>query len=245
MDSQLLRIIITAIILLLVLITIGFSAFSHSKPTCKRFLGNSYLYLLASILFLFLIVEILYKFHDKIKGNAVLWIGIIGSIAMAIIYSIFGRNPKRQFLNHFLLFTFIVFLALLLYPVYKELNQRKDNLLRNSLIITGITFVILSLIAFLRPQWFNPKYMWILVLALLIMIIVQLIVFFLIQNKTKTSRVIISGIILVIFFGFVLFDTRVLLDQSKSCTIPNYPYVIGELLLDFLNIFVNIANIGS
>jgi FtsH-binding integral membrane protein len=128
-------------------------------------------------------------------------------------------------------------MAVIMYPLYKKTIN--DNTFVKVLSTVFIITLILTLFVFFSKRETFSSLGGYLLYGLLALIIFQLMDIIFLDYSYKKIK--IYGIITVILFsGFILYDTDVLL--SKSITNPDYPVESMNLFLDILNLFSGISN---
>ena len=92
----------------------------------------------------------------------------------------------------------------------------------------------------------------ILFIALLVLIITQIVNIFIIRSDKETmnkNQKWLSIFSILLFSLFILYDTKVLLRNAKTCNIrSHYPDYIKEsfnIFLDILNTFINLLHINN
>ena len=119
--------------------------------------------------------------------------------------------------------------------------SKEVNLLGSTLITVGIIMILLTSIAFLKPEWISLKIGPILLLALLIAIILHIVLIFsgTAWNKGGFAKWLAWGMVLL-FSVFILYDTKriqVLADRCRSAKDADYVAHSLSFLLDLLNLF--------
>lgn len=223
--------------------------------TINIYMFNTYMYILLGII----IVAATWFFTDEytdekffgMTGWHLISLFVITFVALIVVTA--AHNP---IITHIAWLLFMICVGLLSYISYKQ-SQLNDTLL--IIFLSLITLVgILSWFAYTQPlnafdSWFNPM------IAILIgLIIVQLIDYFFFYNKNKggfmTRFRIYSWIALVLFSGFLLYDTQNLrknaiiatqycpLQKQSQCI--NYPSASLNIFIDILNLFTSISNVS-
>ena len=87
-----------------------------------------------------------------------------------------------------------------------------------------------------------------LLISLIVVIILELLNFFIVSEKMEfiANRRIISYIVIIIFSMYVSYDTQKVLQLSKICkNYPNYPKTSVSFFLDVINLFSRILFLSS
>lgn len=201
------------------------SAFKNGKQTCDRYFLNYFLYLLMSLTIYF--YSSLYIRYEK-KGLSLLLILVM----LGGIFTFY--MVKNNILKHLLWIVIIVSSGLLSRKLYKRLNSDEEdvkNVLRKLIII----LILCVIIATVYPQFLTQKLEYILFFSLIGTLIAGLVDYVFYEKKYSS---IISYLIVFIFSGFVMFDTKRVKDFSKKCVDGNTGY-----LDNVLDMFINITGL--
>jgi FtsH-binding integral membrane protein len=199
------------------------SAFKNGKQTCDRYFLNYFLYLLMSLtIYFYSSVHIKYEKKGLWLVSMMVLIG--GIFAFYLI--------KNNIVKHLLWVAIIVSSGLLSRNLYKKVDEEDvKNVLRKLIVI----LVICVIIASLYPQFLTQKLEYILIFALIGTMIAGLIDFVFYEKKYSS---VISYIIVFIFSGFVMFDTKRVKEFSKTCVDGNTGY-----LDNVLDMFINLTGL--
>ena len=201
---------------------IYFSAFKNGKQTCDRYFLNYFLYLLMSLaLYYYTMNEV----NIDLKGlSIIVFIGVIGCLFAF-------HMVENVYLKHLLWLILIVCLGIISKRFYEKFNKEDIKDALKKLIIILIVCVLLALTF---PHLLKPKMEIILVFALLITIILRLIDhFFYDKEYSKT----ITYVVVFLFSGFIMYDTKRVIEFSKKCVDGKTGY-----LDNVLDMFLNITN---
>ncbi len=111
-------------------------------------------------------------------------------------------------------------------------------------------FIILSCIAYLKPEYISLKLGPILLVLLIAGIFVELFSLLLFRNSiVKGNRPplfkVMSYIFIVLFMLFILYDTKRLQINAKNCINADYIKESLGLFLDIFNIFVRLLSLNT
>lgn len=206
---------------------IYFSAFKNGKQTCDRYFLNYFLYLLMSLaLYYYTMNEV----NIDIKGlSVIVFIGIIGCLfAFHMVENIY--------LKHLLWLILIVCLGIISKRFYEKFNKEDIKDALKKLIIILIVCVLLAMTF---PHLLKPKMEIILVFALLITILLRLIDYFFYDKKYSKT---LTYVVVFLFSGFIMYDTKRVIEFSKKCVDGKTGYL--ENVLDmFLNLTIMFENL--
>lgn len=199
------------------------SAFKNGKQTCDRYFLNYFLYLLMSLAIYF--YSSIHIKYDK-KGLDLLSILVLFGCIFAFYFI------QNNIIKHFVWIAIIVASGLLTRKLYERFDEEDvKDVLRKLIIILILCVVIASL----YPQLLTQKMEYILFFAL-IGTVIALLIDHVFNDKKYSSA--ISYVIVFIFSGFVMFDTKRVKEFSKKCTDGNTGY-----LDNVLDMFINITGL--
>ena len=235
----------------ILLITIYNSAFNKGRFTCQKYILNTYLYLLLSVLLVTLEV-LLFEYNDvkviDIYGHLTGWIPVILTFVaiIGLLVITLMIDPKNVLLKHIAYFTFILASGLLVYPSY-TIAKNNNVILQVLFSLVGI-LVFFSAVAFAKPEWISLSWGPVL-LFLLIGAIIALIVSYIVGRKNKRNRVPkpLSYFIIGLFILFVLYDTKLIQVHAKTCSVKTADYINESLgvFIDALNLFQQLVNVNT
>lgn len=242
-DKSLISIASFVLLLLVLLYTIAINSFEKGKFTCNKYLLNTYLYIILT--FNILIIINLTLEHNKVDIPLSLpLLLVLLFVNIGIIFLLHRIDPTQIVLKHFVWLIFVLIISIIVYPLY--VNSSKQVVM-SALFTTLFLTVVLSSIAYAKPEWISLSWGPILFFALLAVIIMELLLIFLFRNNLgKRSGLFraISYIVILIFMGFILYDTKRLQINAKECVKADYIKESLKLFLDILNIFVRLVGLG-
>ena len=126
-----------------------------------------------------------------------------------------------------------------------------ENIFMKTLISVVVIVLILTTIAFLKPEYISLSWGSGLLVALTCGIIIQLVQYFIGGTSSKFNLV-LSYFFVLLFSLYLLYDTKVLQVKAANCKnmldtfkiYPNYPRESLGIILDILNLFTNLGNIN-
>ena len=242
--NSLISIFIATLVLVALVFSIAFNSFEQGKFTCNRYIMNTYLYVILTfniISLLWLILE-----HRGVKINFTLWqyLGLF-LITLAIIWLIHSVNPKNVVPKHLLWLIFVLGIGTLIYPFYNSFTDK--NIVLSAALTTILLTLVLSIIAFIKPEWISLSMgpiLFFLLLAIIIMEITMLLVYRKDYRKIRVMFRATSYFVILLFIGFILYDTKMLQIRAKECVNADYLNESMKLFLDVFNIFVRILGLG-
>jgi FtsH-binding integral membrane protein len=243
-NKQLIAIFSFVLVSLILCYTIAINSFKDGKFTCNKYILNTYLYIILTFNLLIIINLVLEHFNalNKMGFSMLMLVGIM-FLTIGTIFLLHSIDPEKVFLKHFVWLVFVLLISITIHPLYATSAK---NIVISSLMTTlGLVFV-LSAIAYAKPELISLSWGPVLFFALLGVIIMELILMFVFRNKMGQNRGIfraISYLVIFIFMGFILYDTKRLQINAKECVKADYIKESLKLFLDILNIFVRILSL--
>jgi FtsH-binding integral membrane protein len=220
------------------IVVIYFSAFKGGKPTCDRYLLNSFLYLLiiSSLYFSSLKIQNDYNIKMDKKMSHILLSIVVSIVLLIIMYMV--KNP---IIKHLVLVAIIFILALSGKNFYEKYDKEYiDEILKKSIVIV----MICGLVGVLFGKYLSPKVEMILMYTFIITFLYYIIDSFFLKSK---NRDIVNYLFVIIFSGFIMFDTNRIISDSKSCVEGNADYIgnMFDMYLNIINIVSSLAELGE
>jgi len=194
-----------------------------------------------------LLLSIFNKYNLEFNIIQIFATFILSLIALVALFLISREMPIIQ---HIVWFVFILCMSVIIYPRYQSLSG--EELFRDVLTVI-IIFLVLTAIGFFDQNKIFISWGNYLLIGLLSLIIFELLDIILFYQTTSTRIKLYSMIGLVIFMGFILYDTQYLqirgeeilkqCGQNVSCA--NYPIESLNLFLDIINLFSNVSQLNK
>jgi len=221
---------------------IGYLYFSLSrKITPSLYISNTYLYVALAIAISCITVLQLAKYHYTLTHTHLFLVFIITITSMFGIKYFKHNGPT----SHLVWLSFVISMGFMMYPMYQRTDEK--NTLNSAIITTLILSVGLSIFSFYSSYNFLSwgSYLFFALLALIVMEICDMI-FHSSFRGLKSRFKIYSCIAIILFSGFILYDTQLLKKKSNTVTNDNvnYPMESIALFLDMANLFTNISNVN-
>ena len=233
---------------LLLVVILGFSimmsAIKNKQFVCNRYILNTYLYVILSFVLLGLQVLSMEKLNVKLYSMSLLSFFLIFALTIGCISIIHILDPKKIILKHLVWALFIFLIGLLFYPLFIIYSKYKNHMM-NTILTTILIFLVLSIVAFVKPELISFKLGPILFILLLTGIIFELLtLFFADKNRSMLLRG-VSYFFIVVFMFYILYDTKRLQINAKNCVIADYIRESLGLFLDIYNIFIRLLTLRS
>ena len=244
-------------IMVLICILIGNYAFKNGILTCDHYVFNTYLYVILSILLVFIVVllndytGIFNSFLISMsQGNIFIVMIIPLLLLLGLMHALKTIDPTNIFASNIVWLLLIVVLSIFIIPII-WLGR-----LTNVVGLAGIITVLITLIVGIAGYYYGDKIItfdWdkYLYYALIALIIVSFIgIFFLRDANANTISLfflIVSIMSLVIFVLLLLSNHKKLKENADKCidgkVVPNYPYESFGIFIKMLNIFQDLIRI--
>ena len=257
-NNALLKLFCTLTVTVITCILIGHYAFKNGMLTCDNYILNTYLYIILSILLMFMVVLI----NDKFG----LFNSLLAWMSQGTIYRI---------VVSFIVLLIILIGLIITLQIIKPTNIVASNLIWATLVVTlgvfliptiwfarltyvvglssMLTILITIVVGFLGYYYGNEivtfdwdKY---LNIALLVLVIIMFIGMFMITNPATMIMFyyVVSIICLIIFVLLLLSNHKQLKENADKCidgqAVPNYPVESFNIFIKMLNIFQDLVNI--
>ena len=226
---------ITPMVLLLTFL----SAFKNGKPTCDRYLGNSFLYVLSSLCIF--ITTIYIQREKKIISGTQLNIFLV----IGLLVIIFGCMPlivktNNIALKHLLYLLIILYLGIILESFYKDFNQELiDETLVRVAVLSGVAILLILLF----PNSFKMSFIKMIGFIFSFLVVASILDTIFLKSE---HQIIFSYLFIFAYFVYLSYDSKFILERSKSCN-GNADYIMGtfHIFLDLVGLFDNLLIVGN
>lgn len=216
--------------------------------TCKKYILNTYLYVILSFVLLSLFITLVNHFNMPLPMNNLVLLAMFLVLIGLVIFlnTIIPDTLGKMVLKHII---WLIILAIFAFQLGFIVKMTNSGILANTLLTTGLLVLVLTAFAFWKPEWISFKLGPILFFLLLAGIIFEgsALLFFreqyLIKNKMLYKSVAYAFIAL--FMGFILYDTKMLQVRAKVCKIADYIRESFKLFLDILNLFLRLLSLRT
>jgi len=223
---------------LVVLLTF-FSAFKNGKPTCDRYLSNSFLYVLSSLCIFITTIYIQREKQIISEGQMSIF------LVVGLLVIIFGCLPllvktKNVALKHLLLLLIILYLGIILESFYKKFNQELiDETLIRVVVLSGIAILLILLF----PNSFKMSFYKIVSFIFAFLVVASILDNLFLKSK---HQIIFSYLFIFAYFVYLSYDSKFILQRSKSCN-GNADYIMGtlDIFLDLVGLFDHLLIVGE
>ena len=226
------------------------SAFKNGKPTCNRFIFNTYAYVTFMIVWiaaanLYLLDYIKTQQKSPNKNQSALVVISPLNLVLLFIFSLFLlyqliKTPSTEpFRKHILLVLWLTVFSVFTTPTAQSIQSKNPQALAQLITLFFSIVVAASLFAVVFPNIINSWWIFGLLVALIGLIIARIVFAFLGYDKTTPQGEILNMISAVIFSLLISYDTKMAMIASKMCKEGTADYIryATDLFLDFLNLF--------
>ncbi|AYV80653.1 MAG: BAX inhibitor BI-1 [Harvfovirus sp.] len=222
------------------------------EVTVNNYVVNTYLYILLAILLCTLTIIAMnkYKIGENLGGWKMFGIFIL---LIIVLFGMQAVGRKHVFLRNVLWVVFIVLLGVILSPIF-NLAVNTDVLWKS--IITVVILVgVLTFIASRVPDNYFDSWGTYLSVALLALIVFEILDMLFFDPATSGRYKVYAVVAIVIFSGFVLYDTKNIYQNGKiaeaicndkridRAECVDYPTQSVGLFLDIVNLFSSIVTV--
>ena len=237
------------------------TAFDNKKPTCDKYVLNTYLYLtiaLSMIITMVIFLNAIFPNYTMIMVSSMIAFIVIFLINVILLfylrYLINTVSPLEIRKKTAIWIGFILNMAFLVLPVIQmTILQNYSGLILTAILLTLLLTTTLTLIVFFKPDLIKTQ-TWGLYLGigLIGLILGSLIPLFVCMVKNCSNSFLNSwsyyiAIVGVILFSFLLlYRTKIVVENAEKCKSPeNADYVkeSTDLFVTIINIFLDILRI--
>jgi len=253
-SNVLLKLFCSLTIVVLICILIGKYAFKNGLLTCDHYIFNTYLYVILSILLIFIIVLINDQtgiFNSFLllftTSNTLIILILLLIILLPLVYALQKVNPANIFASNMIWLLLILILGITVIPVIWF------GRLTNIVGLAGAVTVLITLVVGVAGYYYGDKIItfdWdkYLRYALYSLIFASFIgIFFISPKNIYTYFFVISIISLIIFALMLLSNHKKIKENADKCidgqVVPNYPLESFGIFIKMLNIFLDLIRI--
>lgn len=213
--------------------------------TCDNYVLTSYLYIVLSMA---IVASVIFSYEHFQISPVFLFSNILRLFIMVAVLGLVvvlaTTNAKHFWSKHLFFMAFLIAIATLLYPLFVMNPQTFYHAGFQTVCIV----LVLTFIALLAKDWIHDSvgsYLFIALIILLCVSIGELILRYFNILQLPNSRRIISYLTIVLFAGFILFDTKSILQAAGKCVNADYISQSLNIFLDSLNIFAALTHLGN
>lgn len=242
---------------LFALIVIGIIVNGLQEPlTPNLYVFNTYFYILLALI----VVATTWRISDNTSYSDYVFDAngyhLIGLFIVSLLFMFSVMISVNKIISHTAWFLFVVCIGLITYVQYK-ISKENGNL--PIIFLSLVTIIgILSWISLTQPldrfdSWFGPMMM--ILIGLIVIQLIELAFFAEPNEKFVTRFKIYSWIGLILFSGFLLYDTQKLIkngiqasalcDSRKHFECVDYPAESLNIFMDIINLFSSTSSIAN
>jgi len=223
---------------------------TSSPLTMKSYIGTTYMYMMFAILLIALINGPLYdstkKIFDGKLTSAPFAIFMLVLIMLVILRML---PPKYVVLKHIAWLIIVSSFAIIMLPTIERVRDIQGEIIG----MVMIMFCVVSYFAWTQDLGTFDTWYPYLISSLVGIIVFRLLNYIFGNDNFGKRELIFSGIVVVIFNGFVMYDTQKLIkdgivleqvcDGIDNNVCGDYPSASLNLILDVINLFSGVSNI--
>lgn len=248
----------TLIVTLILLVTIIYILFKNlqAKFNVSSYIINTYCYIFGSILLIFL-TNIFMEYSEVSPFTLYEKILPITILTFILLFGILYTSRTEVIQKHLMWLGFMILLASINYPIY--MIAKENGILIRVITIVGLIFLSMSYLAYSKPSAFFDQYYKYFFYGLFGLVVIQALdLIFGDIGSTYNRFYYYSLITVVLFSGFIYFDTRKLyvkgLALENLCKAESikgnlicgdYPTESLNITLDLLNLFSSLVRLNS
>lgn len=223
------------------------SAYRNNQLTCKKYVLNTYLYIILSLLIVSTTVLVMDNCgldkYISFQSGIVFFILLFLTIGMLLLTMFL--SPQQTILKHISWLIFIILIGITMFPIYKL--GKMTSVLTSTLFTTLSIVILLTSIAFYKPEWISLSWQPILLILLIAGILLKVGLMIFTKNAQSYNKwsIILSYGFVILFSFLLLYDTKKLQVNAKNCKIPNYINESIGIFLDIINLFSNLTRIKA
>lgn len=216
------------------------SAFKDGKPTCDKYILNTYMYSITYLLLLTYFVMLFAQYPKLIQDLNLLWFLFIALANIGLFFAIVYVSPQQYPLKHLLSLLYISSAGFLLSFVFALFGSKA--VVYAAWVTVGL-FILLSILAFRFQHMITSRVSLAMVVIFLIMILVELLVGMFYPSSRMEKAVILIVLMMVAYF--VLVKTKRMIENKKTCETPDYVRESIGFIVSIQNIFVRVLRLGG
>ena len=245
LKKQSMYIIINSAVLLALAVYVFNNVIKKGKFTCEKYVLNTYIYICLS--FLLIAFENLSLEYYNYRFN-VSNIALLALVILLFVGIFFVGSVNNILLKHLVWLFIILGLGFTFYPLYRVSKYTKTFI--SALLTTAIIVILMTVMVFIKPElvsleW-GPALFWVLLIGIIMEIISN---FFVKDKKDRDLKYKgFSYFFIILFTLYLLYDTKVLQENAKTCNEKKGADYISESLgmfLDIFNILVRIMGLKA
>ena len=219
-------------------------AYENRKTICDNYVLNTYLYLSLSFIIVFLFVINLqysntFKNYLPFRYTGMGFILEIVSL-FSLLMLVLNISPNNIISKHLLWIALLFIISLRTTTIY--LMTKQNGIFLSTAFVTSLIMISLSVFAHFKPDSISLNLGSLLLIGLVSGILLEIVLFVMNTKNIRFYHKILSYFFVLIFSGFILWDTKKLQLNAKNCKkSPDYIKESFNLFLNVLNLFSNLS----
>lgn len=219
-------------------IIVYLSAFKDGKPTCDRYILNTYLYSFTYLFLLMYFVLLAGKYPDILGKLDMMRVFGVVFLNMGLFLTIVLLPAEQYELKHVLSILFVAASSLLLNWTFMFYGSKT---VLSAVIMTIVLFTILTIIAFRFQDLISSKVTLVFVIVFILLVIAQTIIGML-YPSSLFEKIIVTVVLMLVCF-LVLVKTKAMIEHKEKCKAPDYVKESLGFIISFENILVQILHL--
>ena len=242
-----------SIIILIALAALVFMVYRNvtSQLTEKTYVSTTYIYVFMALLLIVLINDLNFiQIDSGMKYTA------LGFLALILVVALQFVSQENQVMKHLIWIALIGSIGLLLSPVIDA--AKSQNILNKVLITISVMFIVMTYFAYTQPLGYLDTwqpYLYAGLIGIVVASLANVIFSDLGSSGFNTRDLVISGIVVLLFNGFLFYDTQRIIKESQvlsnvcvgrdNLACADYPTKSLSVILDIINLFTATTNVYS
>lgn len=214
------------------------SAFKDGKPTCDRYVLNTYMYAVTYMFMLAWFTAWMMQ-HPKLLDK----IDLVKLIAIFVVYlgayfAVMFIPKDMVLLKHMVSVLWVAVSSVLLAAAFIYFQTKS---IMTAVLLSVVLFVALTLFVFRFPEKISSHVSWVFLVVFIVMAIAEFVVGMFYPSSMLEKGVIL--IVLMLICYIVLVRTKRIIEDGASCKQPDYPKESVGLVLSFKNILLRVLEV--
>ena len=222
--------------LIIMLIITYVSAFDkHGKPTCERYLLNSYLYAVTYLFMMAWFIILLVQYNFALEDLNIYILIAIALFNIAVVVIIYFTPKEYVALKHILSVLFVATSAIFLHFIFTLYDLKSIMFM---IVMTIILFIILTVITWKYQDMISSKIPFLVFIIFIILLVCELIVGIFMPGSILEKAIITIALLFICYL--LLVKTKKMIEKNRTCVKDNGPDYVNNgvsLVISFENIF--------
>lgn len=214
------------------------SAFKDGKPTCDRYVLNTYMYAVTYMFTLAWFTAWLMGHPKLLESIDLVKLLAIFLVYLASYFAVMFIPKDMVLLKHMCSVLWVAVSSVLLAAVFIFFQTKS---IMTAVLLSAVLFVALTLFVFRFPERISSHVSWVFLVVFVVMIIAEFVVGMFYPSSILEKAVILAVLMLICYI--VLVRTKRIIEEGASCKQPDYPKESVGLVLSFENILLRVLEL--